>query len=55
MSFEDLKTSMVELKNIMFKSLYTWIVADDSSTLFPSFSHLTFHDKSLACLGFIKS
>jgi hypothetical protein len=25
MSFEDRETLVVELKNIMFKSLYTWI------------------------------
>jgi hypothetical protein len=27
MSFEDRETSLVELKKIMFKSLYTWIAA----------------------------
>jgi hypothetical protein len=36
-SFEDRETSVVELKNIMFKSLYTWIAAYNSLP-FSSFS-----------------
>jgi hypothetical protein len=35
--FEDRETSVVELKNIMFKSFYTWIVAHNSLH-FSSFS-----------------
>jgi hypothetical protein len=37
-SFEDCKISVVELKNVMFKSLYTWIAAYNS-LLFSSFSN----------------
>jgi hypothetical protein len=31
-SFEDQETSVVELKKIMFNSLYTWIAMHNSST-----------------------
>jgi hypothetical protein len=36
-SFEDIETSVVELKRIMFNALYTWIAAHHS-LLFSSFS-----------------
>jgi hypothetical protein len=37
-SFEDRETSVVELKKIIFNSLYTWIAAHNSF-LFSSFSN----------------
>jgi hypothetical protein len=36
-NFEDIETSVVELKMIMFRALYTWI-APHHSLLFSSFS-----------------
>jgi hypothetical protein len=36
--FEDRETLVEELKNIMFKSLYTWIGAYNNSSHFSNFS-----------------
>jgi hypothetical protein len=36
-SFEDRETLVVELKKIMFNSLFTWIVAHNSLFVFSSF------------------